>query len=76
MIKYISVVQLLSCAQSFVTSWTAARQASLSITISQSLFKLVSIDLVMPSNHSVPLVYLFFFPLYFNLQYCIGFAIH
>ena len=35
----------------FVTPWTAAHQASLSFTISQSLFKLMSIELMMPSNH-------------------------
>ena len=35
------------------TPWTAARQASLSITNSQSLFKLMSIELVMPSNHLI-----------------------
>ena len=39
------------CVQIFVISWTAARQASLSFTISQSLLKLMSIELVMPSNH-------------------------
>ena len=37
----------------FVTSWTAARQASLSITNSRSLLKLMSIVLVMPSNHLI-----------------------
>jgi len=37
----------------FVTPWTAACQASLSITNSQSLFKLMSIELVMPSNHLI-----------------------
>ena len=37
----------------FVTSWTAAHQASLSITNSQSLLKLKSIELVMPSNHLI-----------------------
>ena len=37
----------------FVTLWTAAHQASLSITNSQSLFKLMSIESVMPSNHLV-----------------------
>ena len=37
----------------FVTQWTAARQASLSITNSQSLLKLMSIELVMPSNHLI-----------------------
>ena len=43
-------VQLFS-VQLFVTPWTAAHQASLSFTISQSLFKLMSIESVMPSNH-------------------------
>ena len=47
----ISSVQSLSCVQLFVTPWTAARQASLSITNSQSLLKLMSIELGMPSNH-------------------------
>ena len=37
----------------FVTPWTAARQASLSITKSHSLLKLMSIELVMPSNHLI-----------------------
>ena len=46
-----SSVQLLSHVQLFVTPWTAARQASLSITNSWSLLKLMSIELVMPSNH-------------------------
>jgi len=44
-------VQLLSCVQFFVTSWTAACQASLSITNSRNLLKLMSIKSVMPSNH-------------------------
>ena len=44
------VVQLLSCVWHFVTPWTAAHQASLSITNSQSLLKLMSIELVMPSS--------------------------
>ena len=42
-----------SHVQLFVTLWTAARQASLSITKSQSLLKLMSIELVMPSNHFI-----------------------
>ena len=46
-------VQLLSCVVLFVTPWTAARQASLSITNSQSLLKLVSIESVRPSNHLI-----------------------
>ena len=37
----------------FVTPWNAARQASLSVTISQSLLKLTSIESVMPSNHLI-----------------------
>ena len=48
-----SSVQLLSCVQLFATPWTAARQASLSITNSQSWLKLMSIELVMPSNHLI-----------------------
>ena len=47
----LSSVQSLSCAQLFVIPWTAARQASLSITNSQSLPKLMSIESLMPSNH-------------------------
>ena len=46
----VSSVQLLSPVQFFVTPWTAAHQASLSITNSQSLLKFMSIMLVMPSN--------------------------
>ena len=46
-------VQLLSHVRLFVTPWTAARQASLSITNSRSLLKLMSIELVMPSNHLI-----------------------
>ena len=48
-----SAVQLLSRVQLFSTPWTAAHQASLSITSSQSLFKLMSIESVMPSNHLI-----------------------
>ena len=49
----LSSVQLLSHVQLFATPWTAARQASLSITNSQSLFKLMSIESVMPSNYLI-----------------------
>ena len=60
------VVQLLSCVQVFVIAWTAACQTSLSFTISWSLLKLMSIELVVPSNKFVfcrpllllPLIYL------------------
>ena len=48
-----SSVQLLSCVQLFVTPWTAECQASLSITNSRSLLKLMSIEVVMPSNHLI-----------------------
>ena len=47
------VVQSLSCVQPFATSWTAARHASLSFTISRSLLKLMSIESAMPSNHLI-----------------------
>ena len=46
-------VQSLNCVWLFATPWTAACQASLSITNSQSLLKLMSIKLVMPSNHLI-----------------------
>ena len=49
--EYVVVVQLLSHVQLFATSWTAACQASLSFTISQSLLKLMSIESMMPSNN-------------------------
>ena len=41
------------CVQLFATPWTAAHQAPLSFTISQSLFKFMSIESVMPSNHLI-----------------------
>ena len=46
-------VQLLSRVRLFVTPWTAARQASLSTANSQSLLKLMSIELVMPPTHLI-----------------------
>ena len=52
-LKRSQLVQLLSCVRLFATPWTAACQASLSITNSQSLLKLMSIELVMPSNHLI-----------------------
>ena len=51
--KYFSSVQSVSCVWLFATLWTAAHQASLSITNSQSLRKLMSIESVMPSNHLI-----------------------
>ena len=48
-----SSVQSLSRVRLFATPWTAARQASLSITNSRSLLKLIYIESVMPSNHLI-----------------------
>ena len=47
------VIQLFSRVRLFVTPWTAAQQASLSFTISCSLLKLMSIELMMPANHLI-----------------------
>ena len=47
---FVVVIQLLSHVQLFATPWTAARQASLSFTVSQSFLKLMSIELAMLSN--------------------------
>ena len=47
------VVQSLSCVQLPTTPWTAARQASLSFTVSRSLLKLMSIGSVVPSKHLI-----------------------
>ena len=57
-----SSVQLLSRLQLFATPWIAARQASLSITISQSSLKLTSIELLMPSSHLILCRPLFLLP--------------
>ena len=53
LIRDLSSVQLLSYVQLFETPWTAACQASLSITNLRSLLKLMSIESVMPSNHLI-----------------------
>ena len=47
----VAVVQMLSCVRCFATPWTAARQASLSFTISQNLLNLMSAEPVMLCNH-------------------------
>ena len=60
-LKAFSSVQSLSRIRLFAIPWTAAHQASLSITNSQSLLKLMSIESVMPSNHLIvchPLLHL------------------
>ena len=51
--QQLSSVQSLSCVQLFAISWTSACQASVSITNSQSLLKLMSIELVVSSNHFI-----------------------
>ena len=51
--KHSQSVQSLSCVWLFATPWTAACQASLSITNSQNLLRLMSIESVMPSNHLI-----------------------
>ena len=56
---------MLSCVQLFATPRTAARQASLSITSSRSLLRLMSIELVMPSNHLILHCPLLLLPLIF-----------
>ena len=58
----LNFVQLLSRVQLFATPWTAAHQASLSFTISKSLLKLVSSELMMPSNHLILCHTLLFLP--------------
>ena len=50
---YLFYVQSLSHIPLFVNPWTAAHQASVSFTISQSLLKLMSIESVMPPNHLI-----------------------
>ena len=60
-----SSVQFLSCVQLFPTPRTVALQASLSITNSRSLLKLMSIESVMPSNHLILCCSLLLLPLIF-----------
>ena len=60
--QFFSSVQSLSCVLLFATSWTAAQQASLSITNSRSLLRLMSIESVMPSNHLILCHPLFLLP--------------
>ena len=59
---FFSSVQLLICVRLFVTTWTAARQTSLSITNSWSLSRLMSIESVMPSKHLILCRPLFLLP--------------
>ena len=61
----ISVSSVTHCVQFFVTPWTAAHQASLSITNSQSFLKLMSIKLMMPSKNLILCCSLLLLPLIF-----------
>ena len=59
--KSIVVVQSLNCVQLFATPWTAACQAPLTSSVSQSFLKLITIESVMPSNYLIlcrPLLHL------------------
>ena len=51
--KYLCICSVTKSCQLFATAWTITRQASLSFTISWSLLKFVSIELMMPSNHLI-----------------------
>ena len=62
LVWFVISVQLLSCVQLFATPWTAARQASLSISNSWSLLKLMSIESVMPFNYLILCHHLLFLP--------------
>ena len=62
---YLSSMQSLSRVWLFVTPWSAARQACLSITNSQILLRLISIELVMPSNHFILCCPLLLLPSFF-----------
>ena len=62
-LQSISSLRSLSCVRLFVTTWITARQASLSITISWSSLKFMSIESVMPSSHLILCRPLFLLPL-------------
>ena len=65
-VSCVSSVQSVSHVQLFVTPWTAAHPASVSIANSQSLLKLIFIESVMPSNHLIPCRPLLFPPSIFS----------
>jgi len=67
---WVSSVQLLSHVRLFATPCTAACQASLSITNSQSLLKLMSIESVMPSNHLISVVLLLLLRRFSRVRLC------
>ena len=57
-VNQLGSVQLLSCVRLFATPWTTASQASLSVTNSQSLLRLMFTESVMPSNHLILINYM------------------
>ena len=63
--SFVVIIQLFRHIWLYVTPWTAACQASLSFTISWSLLKLMSIELMMPSNHLILYFSLLFLPTIF-----------
>ena len=63
-----SSVQSLSHVQHFATPWTAAYQAFLSITNSQNLLKLMSIESMMPSNHLIYIIFFLVFKYYYVIK--------
>ena len=69
--KWFSLVQSISCVWLFASPWTAARQASLSIPKSSSLPKLMSIELVLPSNCLILCCTLLLLPsIFLNIRMC------
>ena len=68
MVTFVVAIQSLSHVWFFMTPWTAARQASLSFTMSRSLLKLISIESVMPPNHLILCCLLLLLPCLSQLQ--------
>ena len=70
---FFSSVQSLSCVRLFETPWTAGHQASLTITDSRSLLKLMSVESVMPSNHLIHCLPLVLLPSVFKtmIDFCV-----
>ena len=70
-LSVVAVVHLLSCVRLFATPWTAARQAPLSFTVSQSLLRFMITELVMLSNHLILCSPLLFLPSIFpSIRVC------
>ena len=65
-LSFVVLVQSLSCVWPLMTPWTVGHQSSLSFTISQSLFRFMSIGSVMPSNHLIFCCHLLLLPSIFS----------